>query len=182
MPCYLPKFLLKINGTKYEKRLKMVGWPFIFRYPKASLSLGKNVCINSNFFSNLLGVYQRTIIIARGEGSITIGDNVGISGATIYARDRIEIGDNVLIGVNTKIFDNDFHPIDAEQRKNGDYSCLISKPVIIENDVFIGCNCIILKGTHIGKECVIGAGSVVHGEFPDKCVIAGNPAKIVKRL
>lgn len=43
-------------------------------------------------------------------------------------------------------------------------------------------NSIILKGTVIGNNCVIGAGSVVHGKFEDNCVIAGNPAKVIKFL
>ena len=43
-------------------------------------------------------------------------------------------------------------------------------------------NSIILKGTNIGKNCIIGAGSVVHGTFPDNVIIAGNPAKIIKEI
>ena len=53
------------------------------------------------------------------------------------------------------------------------------KPIIIDEDCFIGANSIILKGTTLGKN-VVGAGSVVHGTFPDNLIIAGNPAKIVK--
>ncbi len=180
--CHLPKLFFKINKIKYGKNLRMVGWPFIFRYSQATLNIGDNVTVNSGFFSNLLGLYQRTIIIARGTGKITIGDHVGISGSTIYARKEITIGNNVLIGVNTKIMDNDFHPIDAQARREGDYSVLELRPVCIEDDVFIGCNCIILKGTHLKKGCVVGAGSVVHGVYPEKSVIAGNPARIIKSL
>ena len=43
-------------------------------------------------------------------------------------------------------------------------------------------NSIILKGTTIGNNCVVGAGSVVHGTFGDNCVIAGNPAKVIKEF
>ena len=179
--CLFPRLFLKLNKVSYGKKLRLIGWPFIFRFPKATLTIGNETKINSNFWSNLLGLYQRTIIIARGTGEIKIGNNVGISGATIYAHEKIEIGDDCLIGANVKIIDNDFHPIDPVARKNNDPQ-IPHKPVIIGNNVFIGMNSIILKGTVIGDNCVIGAGSVVHGKFEDNCIIAGNPARVIKSL
>jgi hypothetical protein len=116
--CLFPRLFLKLNKVSYGKKLRLIGWPFIFRFPKATLTIGNETKINSNFWSNLLGLYQRTIIIARGTGEIKIGNNVGISGATIYAHEKIEIGDDCLIGANVKIIDNDFHPIDPVARKN----------------------------------------------------------------
>lgn len=178
----LPKLFFKVTKIHYGSGLKLIGWPFLFRYPRASLEMGKNVSINSSFFSNLLGLYQRTIIIARGEGKVCIGDGVGISGATIYAREEILIGNNVLVGANTKILDNDFHPIEVEARNANDFSRLECRPVKIGENVFIGCNCLILKGTEIGSNSIVGAGSVVCGKFPENVVIAGNPAKVIKRL
>ena len=53
---------------------------------------------------------------------------------------------------------------------------------MIGDDCFIGMNSIILKGTTLGNNVIVGAGSVVHGKFPDNVIIAGNPAKIVKHL
>ena len=115
--CVVPRVFLKLNKVPFGKKLRLIGWPFIFRFPRAKLTIGDNVQINSNFWSNLLGLYQRTIIIARGEGVVKIGDRVGMSGATIYAHDRIEIGNDCFIGANVKIIDNDFHPIDPIERK-----------------------------------------------------------------
>jgi len=179
--CYTPRVLLKLNKVKYGKKFRMVGWPFIFRFPKAKITIGDNVKFNSNFWSNLLGINHKTIIIARGSAEVTIGNNVGISGAAIYAHDKIEIGDNCLIGANVKIIDNDFHPIDPVARLNSDPN-IPHAPVTIGKNVFIGMNSIILKGTVIGDNCVVGAGSVVHGKFEDNCIIAGNPARAVKYL
>ena len=181
LPCFLPKIMLKINGVEYAKGLRLIGYPFIFRYPKAYIKIGTNCTVNSNFFSNLIGLYQRTIIIARGTGSIKIGNNVGISGATVYARESIEIGDNTLVGANTKIIDNDFHSLVVEERIADDYSNLVTKPVRIGKNCFIGCNSIILKGTVLGDNCIVGAGAVVSGKFEDNTVIAGNPARAVKK-
>ena len=56
------------------------------------------------------------------------------------------------------------------------------KPVFIGKNVFIGCNCLILKGTQIGDNTTIGAGSVVSGTIPANCIVAGNPARIIKYL
>lgn len=180
--CYLPRIMYKLNGTSYGKNLKLIGWPFVFRFSNAEISIGDNCILNSNFFSNFIGLYQRTIIVARDQGKIVIGNDVGISGTTIYARENIQIGNHVLIGANTKIFDNDFHPLEVEARNTNDFSKLEKRPVKIGDNVFIGCNCIILKGTELGKNCIVGAGSVVHGKFEDNCVIAGNPARVIKKI
>ena len=100
-----------------------------------------------------------------------------MSGTTIYARKNIEIGDNTLIGANTKIFDNDFHPINIESRNMNVQQKISAKPIIIGKNCFIGCNAIILKGTILEDGCVVGAGSVVSGIFEKNAIIAGNPAK-----
>ena len=93
--------------------------PIIFNKDGAMLTIGSNCVINSCFFFNLVGLYTRTIIVTRCFGSyIHIGDNVGISGATIYARKGITIGDYTAIGRNAKILDNDFHPIEREKGIN----------------------------------------------------------------
>ena len=178
--CLVPRVFLKLNKVKYGKKLRLIGWPFIFRFKNAQITLGDNIRINSNFWSNLLGIYQRTTIISKGNAKIEIGDRCGISGATIYAIDSIKIGPQCLIGANVKIVDNDFHPVDPIARINSDNSQIKHAPVIIGDNVFIGMNSIILKGTIIGNNCVVGAGSVVHGTFEDNCVIAGNPAKVIK--
>ena len=81
-----------------------------------------------------------------------------------------------------KIFDHDFHPVDPRERLEHPNSGMKTKPVDIGENVFIGVNAIILKGSKIGNNCVIGAGAVVSGEFEDNCVIAGNPARVVRRL
>ena len=57
-----------------------------------------------------------------------------------------------------------------------------SRKIVIGKNCFIGCNSIILKGTVLGDGCVVGAGAVVCGKFEDNCVIAGNPAKVIRRL
>lgn len=177
------KIFLKINKITYGKNLNLFGIPVIFKKKGSVLKIGDNCTIKSSFLSNLIGLSQRTIIVTRTkDAKIEIGNNVGISGATIYARKGIYIGDNTLIGGNVKILDNDFHPLDAEARNRDDKDMIISKKIVIGENCFIGCNSIILKGSKIGDGSIVGAGSVVCGEFPAGVIIGGNPVKIIKNI
>ena len=183
MNCNWFKLALKATKVKYGKKLLLQGMPVIFNKAGAELEIGDNCVIKSSFLSNLVGLYSRTIIVTRvPEARIRIGNNVGISGATIYARKGISIGDNTLIGGNVKILDNDFHPLEAEARLADDKSRIGAKEITIGRNCFIGCNSLILKGTVLGDNCVVGAGAVVCGRFDDNSVIAGNPAHIIKSL
>ena len=184
------KLVMKMTKVRYGKNLLLKGAPVIFNKKGAELTIGDNVTIKSSFLSNLVGLYSKTIIVTRAPGAyIRIGNNVGMSGVTIYARKGIEIGENTAIGGNTKILDNDFHPIEAETRnklladKNGGDSDLVpAKSIKIGKNCFIGCNAIILKGTELGDGCVVGAGAVVSGKFEADSVIVGNPARVIKKV
>lgn len=177
------KFFLKLTRVKYGKKLTLKGVPFIYNQKGASITIGDHCVIKSSFMSNLVGLYSRTIILTRIPGAVVeIGDHVGISGATIYARSKIVIGDHTNIGGNVKILDNDFHPVDPDARLVDDKDQIGTAPVEIGKNCFIGCNVLILKGSKIGDNCVVGGGAVVSGKFEDNCVIAGNPARIVKKI
>lgn len=177
------KIVLKLLHISYGSNLLLKGCPVIFNKSGATLKLGDNVIVKSSFLSNLVGLYSRTIIVTRTpEAEIIIGNNVGISGATIYARSSIHIGDNTDIGGNAKILDNDFHPIEIEARNADNKEKIGTRPIIIGKNCFIGCNALILKGTELGDGCVVGAGAVVTGKFPPNSIIAGNPAKVIKTI
>lgn len=73
------------------------------------------------------------------------------------------------------------HPLPYSQRYPKEQLDKVKKrPIVIGEVCFIGANSIILKGITLGKNVIVGAGSVVCGSFPDNVIIAGNPAKIVK--
>ncbi len=181
------KLAMRAMKIQYGKKLLLQGMPVIFNKKGAEMSIGEGCVIKSAFLSNLVGLYSRTVIVTRTpEARIRIGNNVGISGATIYARKRITIGDNVCIGGNCKILDNDFHPLEWEERNrmcqgNG-VEEIPSRGIEIGANCFLGCNSIILKGTELGEGCVVGAGAVVSGKFGDNCVIAGNPARVIRKI
>lgn len=184
------KIALKATKVIYGKNLILKGIPVIFNKGEAKIEIGNDCVIKSSFLSNLVGLYSRTIIVTRVPGAeIVIGNNVGISGTTIYARKKITIGDNTAIGGNCKIIDNDFHPLEADARNNlladingGDATFVPSREIKIGRNCFIGCNAIILKGTVLGDGCVVGAGAVVAGKFEANSVIVGNPARVIRKL
>lgn len=178
----IPKIMMKLQGIEYGKGCSFHGVPIIAKNKTASIKIGNGCRIRSAVLSNLIGLYQRTIITAKADGVIEIGDDIGMSGVTIYARESIKIGAKCLIGANTKILDNDFHPVDANIRRETPGQFIPSAPVVIGENVFIGCNSLILKGAQIGYNSVIGAGSVVTGKIPANCIAAGNPARVIKSL
>ena len=90
----------------------------------------------------------------------------------------IEIGDNCMIGPKTCIYAIS-HPLDPIERRKG---IGLPKKVTIGNNVWIGGGVTILPGVSLGNNVIVGAGSVVTKSFPDNVVIAGNPAKIIKKI
>ena len=108
---------------------------------------------------------------------LSIGDHTYINrSASIDCTQEITIGDYCAISDNVQILDSDFHPITY----NGKTSTM-SKPVHIGNHVWIGRSAIILKGVTIGDGAIVGAGSVVTRDVPPGCLVAGNPARVIKQ-
>ena len=83
-----------------------------------------------------------------------------------------------LLGGGSKIYDTDFHWLDYYKRSTQGGG--MTSPIYIDDGVFIGANCIILKGIHIGKKAIIGAGSVVTKDIPQEEIWAGNPARRIR--
>src|SRR4029079_4321741 len=106
---------------------------------------------------------------------IIIGNKCGFSGVTISAKQKISIGNNVLVGANVIISDFDWHNTDPSQRE---MECISSLPVTIHDNAFIGVNSIVWKGVTIGENSVIGANSVVTKDIPENVIAAGNPCKV----
>lgn len=91
----------------------------------------------------------------------------------------IRIGARALIGSCVRIFDSDFHDLDPLRRRGGEAKMAA---VELQDNVFIGDNAMILKGVTVGRDSVIGAGSVVVRSIPPGVIAAGNPARVVRDL
>jgi acetyltransferase-like isoleucine patch superfamily enzyme len=176
------RLLFAINGITWGRNWHIWGMPIIQRYRGSTINIGEGAYFRSWKSTNPL-VPQHAVVLAtrNATAQIIIGENVGLTGTTIVAAERIEIGNRVQIGANATIVDTDFHPLDPAERQ-ADFLAGRHAPIVIEEDVFIGMGCMILKGVRIGAGSTIGAGSVVTKDIPPACVAAGNPAVIVKQL
>ena len=182
-----------LSGLKYKKGWHIRGTIIILKknqitswlvkQSNGELIIGEGFICNNTVKSNTIGLIQPCVFNINTPGSkIVIGNNVGISGSTICATKSVIIGDNVLIGSGCLITDTDAHPIDWQDRQLGRNETTKKCPIVIGNDVFIGSRSIILKGVTIGDRAVIGAGSVVSKDVPPDCIVAGNPAVIIKKI
>jgi len=157
---------------------RFYGIPIIQKHRTAKIKIGIGLIACSSPYYNSLGVFQSVIIKVLSPGaSLEIGNNFGVSGASISCSVSIKIGNNVLIGSGVIITDNDAHPVNPFRRN--DAGQILKRPVSIEDDVFVGARAIILKGVTVGKGALVGAGAVVTSNVPSYSIVAGNPAKIV---
>lgn len=176
------KLILKGNNVRHHS-FRSNGIPYIMVAMGGSFSIGKNFAMNNGIKANPIGCYDRcTFFVDRG-AVLKIGNNVGISQSAIVCQEEITIGNNVKIGGGVKIYDTDFHSLDASLRTSGeDFLHRKKVPVIIRDNAFIGAFSIILKGVTIGENSIIGAGSVVTRSVPDNQIWAGNPAKFIRNI
>ncbi len=169
-------------GAGWGAGWKLYGFPIWQLHRRSSVQIGARLSLRSTWRSNPLGPNRPCIISTRTAGAeLAIGDDFGMTGGSIVCAERIEIGGRVNVGCNTIITDTDFHPLDPTARQS-DINAGASAPIIIEDDVFIGMQCLILKGVRLGTGCVVGAGSVVTRDVPPRAIVAGNPARVLRTL
>lgn len=177
---------LRLKGvdTKFGY-CRLVGFPRIVVVKGAKIKIEAKVTIVSKTNGNIAGVYGRTILAAISDGAVlTIGYGSGLSGTRIVCVKNVTIGRHVGMGVNTTIYDTDFHPVESGKRLN-QTSIMEAKhsSVYIGDQVMVGANAIVLKGVKIPERCVIGAGSVmVRSPESAESIYAGNPAVFVRRI
>lgn len=110
------------------------------------------------------------IIVAK-KATLKLGSGYINRNSKIKCFNTIEIGEDVAISENCTLWDSDVHTMQKNYTK---------KPIRIGNHVWIGTNCVILKGVTIGDGAVIAAGSVVNKDIPPRVLAAGVPAKVIK--
>ena len=160
----------------FYPKAKLVCYPVYMR-GKKSIKYGKGLNIGYGCRFDLLNTEKITL---------TIGENCEMGDSChIVATNEVRIGKNFLCA--SKVFISDTNhgnyrgencSLPSEPPKE---RTLISDPVFIGDNVWVGDNAVILPGTKIGNGCIVGANALVSGVFDDNCIIAGVPAKIVKR-
>jgi len=175
---YPIRLICFIKGVQLGRKVNFNGFPVIRRYENSKISIGDYCIFNSAKNSVWVGLHNRcTFVTLTKNSEIIFGDHSGGSGIIVLAAKMIKVGKNVLIGSHTMIIDNDFHHSDPAKRHLSED--IPARPITIEDNVFIGTNCMILKGVTIGKNSVIGANSVVITSIPENSIAIGNPCKVV---
>lgn len=190
------RFLMLIRGIFFFQKKCFVGSGCKF-YNKKNIFLGENITIENNCLVD--GYAKEKIIIANGSRlgaysvvsstshpskygvGLTIGTNSAIGRFSEFgAAGGIEIGDDVIMGSYIS-FHSENHIFEDNSmliREQG----VISKGIKIGNNVWVGAKVTFLDGTKIGNNCVVAAGAVVKGDFPDNVLIGGIPARILKEI
>jgi acetyltransferase-like isoleucine patch superfamily enzyme len=174
------RLLFGYNRIAWGKNWRFYGVPIIQKHRQSVMRFGSNFSLRSTVRSNPLGPNHPVILCTWQAGAVLeIGEIFGMTGGTICVAENITIGNYVIIGANCTIIDTDFHPLDPRVRRRSPQEAQTA-PIKIEDDVFIGMSCLILKGVTIGRGSVIGAGSVVTRDVPSGVIVAGNPAKVLR--
>lgn len=170
-------------GLDCDNSVRFIGKTIVRGYVRGAIKIGANTRFVSGTENNLVGLTNPSVICALPGAEISIGHDTGFSSVILHASRSIRIGDYVKVGGNVRIFDHDFHPLEWEARRPPENGAMTRvRNVEIGNDVFIGTNAMILKGTRIGDRSVVAAGSVVFGiDVPPDSLVKGNPATVIQR-
>lgn len=197
----LIKWLMRLKQIKYSKQLQsraIYGEGFCERPLNGDKTtyLYHNVKIKNSFGSDrvVFGNYNNVSvsIYLTKDGQVKTGDYVYMnSNCKLHISNTLTIGNYCMFGPGVTIWDSDNHPLDPEQRRQD----AISIPkgslnafrvgggnVMIGDNVWIGMESLILGGVTIGENSVVAARSVVTKDIPANCMVAGVPAKVVKKI
>lgn len=180
----LIKTVLKFNrNLSLGENVFFKGWSLIEIKNGGKVSIGSNVTlnsVNSGYHFNMHSPVK--LFVDRFNAQILIGDNSRVHGSSIHAFQLVSIGKNCLIAANCQIMDSSGHDLSFENVENRINTTGNTKPVYIEDNVWLGANCIVLPGVRIGCGSVVGAGSVVTKSIPKMSLAAGNPARVIRSV
>ncbi len=148
-------------GSKIYWSVRMDTPPYRRFYLGKKSVIESYSCINNAVGDVVIGEYTRIGIHNTIIGPVCIGNHV-----------------NLAQGITVSALNHNFE--DSSRRI--DEQGISTKPVVIDDDVWIGANAVILPGVTIGKHCVVAAGAVVTKDVPDNCMVGGVPAKILKKI
>ena len=163
-----------LRSGKFDQHRFLILGPAVFIHRRnGRLCAGRVVRLRGGCRLAVIGSPEKPAVLTIGDGT-EIGERTILNVAT-----RVDIGARCSISWDCDISDTDYHCIEMEE---GAPPLPVSEPVIIEDDVWIGSHCLILKGVTIGRGSVIGAGSVIRRNVPSHSLMVGNPARPVARI
>lgn len=158
----------------------LLGGRVIKRVPGATIEVGTD------------SVVYGAITTETSSSRVVVADNVFVGGGTLIdCVASVQIDDYVLISYSCLFADSDNHSVKLSLRMNDlkdwrrgfhDWGTTVSRPIRICRGAWIGARSIILKGVTIGEGAIVGAGSVVTKDIPPFCIVAGNPARVIREL
>lgn len=159
---YLRGLTFRLKCNECGDRLKVAGKINVSRTKNTKIVLGNNVMLYQNV----------SMFLDKPNAIIKIGDKTYVNRRTeIMCKEKVSIGSNCAISWDVSITDTDYHSIDGKPD---------IKPVIIGDNVWIGCKSTILKGVTIGNGAVVAANSVVVKDVPANTLVGGNPARVLR--
>ena len=171
------------SNIQLGKNIKFYKSPLIDVIKQGKLIIEDGVILNSQNFGYHLNMFKPCkLLIDRPNAVIRIGKNSRIHGTCIHAYQSISIGENCLIAANCQIIDGNGHDLSFDNINNRVNTVGSSKPIVIEDNVWIGTNVVVLPGVKIGRGSVISANSVVHKDIPEMVIAGGNPIEIIKHF
>lgn len=183
-----------MNRSWYCTLRRLRGRPTCVAHASASVGWSAKV-INCSGRSGDITIGAHSIVhgelftFAHG-GRISIGEWCYVGeGTRVWSAGQISIGDRVLIAHNANIFDTLTHPLEAGARHahfrriattgHPKDIQLDERPVVIEDDAWIGAGAFVLRGVRIGRGAIVGAGAVVTKDVPAGAIVGGNPARVI---
>jgi maltose O-acetyltransferase len=148
-------------------RVTLVGRPKVVN--QGTMTFGERVRLDSTV--------AKMELVALPGGHLEIGNNVFINyGSSLVSSKHVKVGDDCLIGTHVMVMDCDFHRVEDKRWDT------TGETIILEDRVWLGNRSIVLKGVTVGHDAVVAAGSVVTKDVPPRTVVAGVPAKVVRRF
>ena len=167
----------KLRGTPVVR-----GVPQLELCSGSTLELGDGVVLDSRqtgYHVKMFGSVR--ILTDRAGARISIGERTYVHASGLHASDSIVIGSRCLIAGNCQLFDSNGHELAFDAPHERLTRRDVPRPIVIEDDVWLGTGVIVLPGTHIGEGAVVAAGSVVGGRVAPRTLVRGNPAVLVER-
>ncbi len=145
----------------------------------AATETEQRIALQKQLFASMGNSYIQPPFMCEFGKTISIGEETFVNmNVVMLDGAHITIGSHVLIGPSCQFYTAS-HSLDYRSRRQWETFC---KPIVVEDDVWIGGNCVINQGVTIGARSVIAANSVVNHDVPPDCLYGGTPAKLIRRL